>query len=64
MRADNFKKADLPELMEFLHRHGVKGFVAFNTLIFPRELEGAVEQIEIMARAGVDAVIVQDLGVA
>ena len=64
MRADNFKKADLPKLMEFLHRHGVKGFVAFNTLIFPRELEGGVEQIEIMARAGVDAVIVQDLGVA
>jgi len=35
MRADNFKKADLPKLIEFLHRHGVKGFVAFNTLIFP-----------------------------
>lgn len=64
MRADNFTEADLPELMEFLHRHGVKGFVAFNTLIFPGELEGAVEQIELMARAGVDAVIVQDLGVA
>ncbi len=64
MRADNFTEADLPELMDFLHRHGVKGFVAFNTLVFPSELPGAVEQIELMARAGVDAVIVQDLGVA
>ncbi len=64
MRADNFTEEDLPELMDFLHRHGVKGFVAFNTLIFPGELEGAVEQIETLARAGVDAVIVQDLGVA
>ena len=64
MRADNFTEADLPELMEFLHRHGVKGFVAFNTLVFPSELEGAVEQIEMMARSGVDAVIVQDLGAA
>ena len=64
MRADNFKVEDLPELMDFLHRHGVKGFVAFNTLVFPTELEGAVEQIETMARAGVDAVIVQDLGAA
>ena len=64
MRADNFTEADLPELMDFLHRHGVKGFVAFNTLVFPSELEGAVAQIETMARAGVDAVIVQDLGAA
>ncbi|MGJ8698264.1 MAG: DUF3656 domain-containing U32 family peptidase [Verrucomicrobiaceae bacterium] len=64
MRADNFTEEDLPELMEFLHRHGVKGFVAFNTLVFPSELEGAVEQIEMMGRAGVDAVIVQDLGAA
>ena len=64
MRADNFTEVDLPELMEFLHRHGVKGFVAFNTLVFPSELKGAVEQIEMMGRAGVDAVIVQDLGAA
>ncbi|MEN8735768.1 MAG: DUF3656 domain-containing protein, partial [Akkermansiaceae bacterium] len=64
MRADNFTEEDLPELMEFLHRHGVKGFVAFNTLVFPTELAGAVEQIEMMGRAGVDAVIVQDLGAA
>ncbi len=64
MRADNFTEEDLPELMAFLHRHGVKGFVAFNTLVFPSELEGAVSQIETMARAGVDAVIVQDLGAA
>jgi len=64
MRADNFTEADLPELMDFLHRHGVKGFIAFNTLIFPGELEDALEQIETMAKAGVDAVIVQDLGVA
>ncbi|MGC6427503.1 MAG: peptidase U32 family protein [Akkermansiaceae bacterium] len=62
MRADNFTEEDLPELMDFLHRHGVKGFVAFNTLVFPSELKGAVEQIEMMGRAGVDAVIVQDLG--
>jgi len=64
MRADNFSEEDLPELMSFLHRHGVKGFVAMNTLVFPGELEGAVEQVEIMGRAGVDAVIVQDLGLA
>ena len=34
MRAHNFTEADLPKLMEFLHRRGVKGYVTFNTLVF------------------------------
>jgi putative protease len=41
LRADNFTEEDLPELMKFLHEHGVKGYVAFNTLIFTRELADA-----------------------
>jgi putative protease len=64
LRADNFIDADLPELMEFLHRHGVRGFVAMNTLIFTRELEAAEKQLRMIAAAGVDALIVQDLGLA
>jgi len=64
MRADNFTDVDLEELMEFLHRHGVKGFVTMNTLIFPSELEVAEAQIRKLAAAGVDAMIVQDLGLA
>ena len=64
MRADNFTSEDLPELMEFLHQHGVRGFVAFNVLVFTDELESAADQIRAMAAAGVDAVIVQDLGLA
>ena len=38
LRADNFSEADLPPLMTFLHQHGVKGYVAFNTLVFTSEL--------------------------
>ncbi len=64
LRADNFIDADLEELMEFLHRHGVKGFVTMNTLIFTRELEAAEEQLRKIAAAGVDALIIQDLGLA
>ncbi|MEN9975585.1 MAG: hypothetical protein RLZZ282_1591, partial [Verrucomicrobiota bacterium] len=64
LRADNFIDADLEELMEFLHRHGVKGFVTMNTLIFTRELEAAEAQLRKLAAAGVDALIVQDLGLA
>jgi putative protease len=62
MRAVNFTADDLPKLMDFLHTHGVKGYVAFNTLIFTGELASAEEQLRLVARAGVDAAIVQDLG--
>ena len=64
IRADNFTPADLPDLMSFLHEHGVRGFVAFNTLIFPGELEAAADQLHRLSKAGVDAIIVQDLGLA
>ncbi len=64
LRADNFIEADLVELMEYLHRHGVKGFVAMNTLIFTSELKAAEEQLRKIAAAGVDALIIQDLGLA
>jgi putative protease len=64
LRADNFIEADLEELMEFLHRHGVKGFVTMNTLIFSSEMKAAEEQLRRIAAAGVDALIIQDLGLA
>jgi U32 family peptidase len=64
LRADNFIEADLAELMDFLHRHGVKGYVAMNTLIFTRELKAAEAQLRKIAAAGVDALIIQDLGLA
>lgn len=64
LRADNFTEEDLPELMEFLHAHGVRGFVTMNTLIFTRELKAAEEQLKLLEQCGVDAIIVQDLGLA
>src|SRR5207248_860261 len=64
LRADNFTEEDLPRLMEFLHQHGVRGHCAFNTLIFTGELADAEKQIRLLDAAGVDAVIVQDIGLA
>jgi putative protease len=64
MRATNFTADDLPRLMDFLHEHGVKGYVAFNVLIFTDELEAAQDQLIQLHRAGVDAAIVQDVGLA
>ncbi len=64
LRADNFTEEDLPRLMSFLHQHGVKGFVTMNTLVFSDELEGAVSQLQLLQESGVDAIIVQDIGLA
>jgi putative protease len=63
MRADNFTGADLPKLMEFLHRRGVRGYVTLNTLVFENELADAEKYLRTMIAAGVDAVIVQDAGI-
>jgi len=63
MRAQNFTEADLPELMAFLHRRGVKGYVTLNTLIFPQELVEAEHYLRTIIAAGVDAAIVQDVGI-
>src|ERR1022692_3353061 len=54
MRADNFTEADLPRLMEFLHRRGVKGYVTFNTLVFENEIDEAEQYLRTMIAAGVD----------
>jgi U32 family peptidase len=62
MRAENFTEADLPELMAFLHQRGVKGYVTFNTLVFPAELVEAEQYLRTVIAAGVDAAIVQDIG--
>src|SRR5207302_4916795 len=53
MRAHNFVEADLPKLMEFLHRRGVKGYVTFNTLIFSNELADAENYLRAIISAGV-----------
>src|SRR6266481_3249531 len=63
MRAHNFNEADLPKLMEFLHRRGVKGYVTFNTLIFENEMAEAEQYLRTIIASGVDAAIVQDIGI-
>jgi putative protease len=63
MRAKNFTQADLPALMAFLHRRGVRGYVTFNTLVFANELTDAADYLRTIIAAGVDAAIVQDIGV-
>jgi putative protease len=58
-----FSLDELPEVMRTLHTRGVRGFVTFNTLVFEHELEEAARTIAAIARAGADALIVQDYGI-
>lgn len=61
-RADNFKMEELPQIMSYLHKYGVKGFLTFNILVFEDEMREAQELVDACIEAGVDAVIVQDMG--
>jgi putative protease len=58
-----FDLGELPEVMSTLHRRGVKGFVTFNTLVFEHEFAEAARVLAAIAKAGADAVIVQDVGI-
>jgi putative protease len=64
IRAHNFDGADLPDVMAQLHRRGVRGYVTLNTLVFPGEMPELESEVRLIGGAGVDAVIVQDLGLA
>ena len=59
-----FEAEALPEIMRGLHARGVMGFVTFNVLVFDRELREAERQLIHLAESGVDALIVQDHGIA
>ena len=63
-RAANFSLAELPAVMRLLHRHGVRGYATLNTLVFEDELDAFAAVVRQAADAGVDAVLVQDVGAA
>ena len=63
-RATNFDAAELGATMTWLHEHGARGYITLNTLVFDTELASVEAAVRTCAEAGVDAIIVQDLGVA
>jgi len=63
-RAKNFHLDDLDELTSLLRLRGVRGYVTMNTLVFPSEMPSLVRVVERIAEAGIDAILVQDFGVA
>jgi len=62
-RARNFSPERLPDIVALIHRAGARAYLTCNTLVFEPELAAAARIIALAARAGVDALIVQDLAV-
>lgn len=61
--AANFDLTELARAADYCHLRGVKLYLAVNTLIKEFELEDMCRYLEEIYRIGVDAVIVQDMGV-
>ena len=53
---------DIEALVRYAHLYGAKVFTTVNTLLFDDELQPAVDMIHRLYDAGVDALIIQDLG--
>lgn len=60
--AENFTLAGLSDTCRFAHLRGVKVYLTVNVMLLPHELREALELVDEAWAAGVDAVIVQDLG--
>ncbi len=61
-RAENFRKAELPRQVAYLHQHGLNCYVVMNTLVHDDEYPKALDLAHAAHQAGVDALIIQDLG--
>ena len=60
--AGNFTKEELKEAIEYAHIYGVKVYVTVNTIIYNDEVESLLEYIDYLYLIGVDALIMQDIG--
>lgn len=61
--ADNFDKDALEKAVDYCHIRDVKVYVTVNTLVLDNEMQELREYLVFLAKIGVDAIIVQDMGV-
>lgn len=58
----NFTNEELIEAINFVHSYGKKIYVTVNTIIYNEEINECLEYLEFLHKNGVDAVIMQDIG--
>lgn len=64
MNAKNFERPALLQAVEKCHRSGAKLYVTLNTLVLDRQMKDALDFAAFLYGAGVDALIVADLGLS
>ncbi|MBO7310835.1 MAG: U32 family peptidase [Clostridia bacterium] len=64
INAKNFTDEELKRGIELAHSYGVKIYLAANTLVYDRELDGFLRSAEYAYKCGAEALIVADLGAA
>lgn len=62
--ASNFSNADLEQALDYCHVRGVKVYVTLNILTLDKEFSDAAKYAAFLCRAGADAAIIQDVGLA
>ena len=60
--ANNFDNAEMLDAIKYCHLYGVKIYVTVNTLVYDDEVESFIDYIKFLHENGVDAVIMQDMG--
>ena len=60
--ANNFTLEELKEAIEYAHLYGVKIYITVNTMIYQSEIDELLEYVKCIHEYGVDAVIMQDIG--
>lgn len=54
---------DIRQLCQYAHRYDAKVFVTVNTIIYDEELDATQQLIQQLYEVGVDAILVQDMGI-
>ena len=54
---------DIAELAKYAHKFGARVYVTVNTIVYEHELANAKQLLRHIVRAGVDAILVQDMAV-
>lgn len=62
--ADNFNVDNLSEAVDYCHLHSVRAYVAMNTIVITNEVKAWIKYAQACYDAGVDALIIQDFGLA
>lgn len=63
-KAKNFNREELEEAIDYAHLRGVDIYVTFNILIADFEIKRAMKSVKMLYDTGVDALILQDIGIA